>query len=388
MRARLVCVTAATILTLTAFGQTTGVGDNMLTAAEREAGFRLLFDGETLDGWQSGDEHWSVEDGMLVGRNDGSLESSIYLYSEETFDDFVLRATCRLEGGNSGIQYRTTPDPNIGPVGYQVDMSDAREVGAASWWGSLYEAGGGRGVMVNAWAITEPIINRGGWNDVEVICQGDRIIQRINGVTTVDIEDDAYSEGHFAIQLHQGPAMAAFFKNLRVRPLEPGDDIPPAIPGVPAGWTPLFTGEDLSSFDVVGEEGAFALTDNGEIGSAVDEAESWLRSKEQYADLVLHVECRASEDAESAVLFRADDATGSTATIGAGVEPETWHTYEIHCVDSRITVIVGDTRTRDELLRDALPVGHVGLLAAKGEDGGWVELRNIWIKEIEEPGGQ
>ncbi len=404
-------------LAVSAVAQTTGAGDNMLTQHEREAGYRLLFDGQTLDGWEGGD-CWSVEDGMLVGRNDGTLASSQYLWSTETFGDFVLRATCWLAGGNSGIQYRTERLENGEPLGYQADMSDASQVGAPSYWGCLYEAGGPRGVMVDGWAgLAETVINRSGWNEYEIICQGGKIIHRLNGLTCVEIEDDAYSEGRFAIQLHQGPAMAAFYKNIRVKPLDANELPPVPEPGVPAGWTPLFTGADLSNFDIVGSEAAYAVTEDGVLRSEGGLDGQWLRSKSEYADFVLHVEWRVSPGGNSGVFLRSAkdgnpwetghecqisneqpprDDLHCTGTLYGNVAasprpdetPEIWRTYEIHCVGPRITVIVDNARTLNvdatevDAIREKPLVGYIGLQDSHTGEGYWVEYRNIRAKEI------
>lgn len=396
--------------------QTTGAGDNLLTQAEREAGFRLLFDGRTLDDWTGG-AAWTVQDGMIVGRNDGGDPTS-YLWSTETFGDFVLRASCRLEGGNSGIQYRSQPREDGEAVGYQADMDDVRAPGAHSYWGCLYEAGTSRGILVDGWAgLAETVVRQGAWNEYEIICQGSRIIQRVNGLTTVDIEDTAAAEGRFGLQVHAGPPMAVYFKNLRVLELNPGDPLPVAEPGVPAGWTGLFTGRDLDSFDIVGSPEGFEIMPDGVLRSDGGKGGDWLRSKRQYSDFVLHVEWRVSAGGNSGVFVRsatdgppwvtghecqisneqpARDDLHCTGTLYGTVAadprpdetPEIWRTYEIHCVGPRITVILDDLRTVDvdatavEAIRDKPLVGHVGVQDSHTGPGLWVEYRNIWIKEI------
>lgn len=412
----------AALMTVPALAQTTGVGDNRLTWEEREAGFQLLFDGETLKGWE-GPDCWVVEDGMIVGRSDGTLAASAYLYTTDVFSDFVLRASCWLDGGNSGIQFRTERSAGDEPIGYQADMSDARQVGAPSYWGCLYEAGGPRGVMVDGWSgLAETVIRREGWNELEIVCQGQRISIRLNGLTCVDIEDAAYSEGRFALQLHQGPPMAVYFKNFRVKALAPDEQPPSALPGVPAGWTPLFTGTDLSNFEVVGSPEGFVVTEEGVLRSEGGRGGDWMRSKKQYSDFVLHVEWRVSPGGNSGVFIRAasegapwetghecqisneqpprDDlhCTGSLyGTVAANPRPdetpEVWRTYDIHCVGTRITVIVDDMRTVDvdaaevEAIRDKPLVGYIGLQDSHTGEGYWVEYRNVWVKELEPPVG-
>lgn len=412
---------ALALCTLSALAQTTGAGDNRLTQDEREAGYRLLFDGETLDGWEGG-ECWSVRDGMIVGHNDGPSPTN-YLFSRESFGDFVLRASCRLEGGNSGIQYRTQRRDDGEAIGYQADMDDVREPGAHSWWGCLYEAAG-RGVMTDGWTgLAETVVRFGDWNECEIICQGSRIIQRVNGVTCIDIEDTAASEGRFAFQVHAGQAMDAYFKNVRVKPLDP-DELPPAPePGVPAGWTPLFTGDGLGSFECVGAPEAYAVTEGGVLHSEGGLGGDWLRSRERYSDFVLHAEWRVSPGGNSGVFLRAategspwetghecqisneqpprDDLHCTGALYGEVAAsprpdetPEIWRTYEIHCVGPRITVLVDGARTLDvdareiDAIREKPLVGHVGLQDSHTAAGCWVEYRNVWIKELERAEGR
>jgi hypothetical protein len=261
----------------------------------------------------------------------------------------------------------------------------------------------------------------GDWNECEIICQGTHIIQRVNGVTCIDIEDSAASEGRFALQVHAGLTMAAYFKNIRVRALRPDEALPAAEPGVPAGWTPLFTGKDLSDFDVMGAAEAYAVAD-GILRSEGGKNGGWLRSKRQYSDFVLHVEWRVSPGGNAGVFIRSaaegspwetgqecqisneqpprDDlhCTGTLygnvpATPRPDETPEVWRTYEIHCVGPLITVIVDDTRTVNvdsreiDAIRDKPLVGHVGLQDSHTAAGCWIEYRNIRIKELERAQG-
>jgi cytochrome c len=86
---------------------------NTLTDAERAEGFRLLFDGETLDGWRGYGKDtvpsgWGVIDGTLTfspGQGSGDL------MPDEQFDNFELRLEWKVsEGGNSGVMYRVSED--------------------------------------------------------------------------------------------------------------------------------------------------------------------------------------------------------------------------------------------------------------------------------------
>ena len=85
---------------------------NVLSAAERAAGWRLLFDGETLAGWRGlgreamPEAHWVVEDGAL--KSHGLVEHwRSSLRTEKHYRDFVLMIEFRMPTiSNSGISFR------------------------------------------------------------------------------------------------------------------------------------------------------------------------------------------------------------------------------------------------------------------------------------------
>jgi hypothetical protein len=81
-----------------------------LTAEEKAAGWRLLFDGKTMAGWKDpsrrsppGDA-WKIEDNCLAAQPNPNLVED--LVSTETFHDFELVFDWRISpGGNSGVKY-------------------------------------------------------------------------------------------------------------------------------------------------------------------------------------------------------------------------------------------------------------------------------------------
>src|SRR5262249_61637083 len=86
---------------------------NQLTGTEKAAGWRLLFDGKTFNGWRGFHsdkvpEGWAVEDGCIkkmqaegeLGRAGGDL------ITVDQFDNFEFSVEWKLsKGGNSGIKY-------------------------------------------------------------------------------------------------------------------------------------------------------------------------------------------------------------------------------------------------------------------------------------------
>src|SRR5436190_1993736 len=84
---------------------------NTLTPKEKAAGWKLLFDGETMNGWEDvsklnppGDS-WTIEDGALKSVPHPKLRED--LFSKELFGDFELTWEWKIApNGNSGLKYR------------------------------------------------------------------------------------------------------------------------------------------------------------------------------------------------------------------------------------------------------------------------------------------
>ena len=196
---------------------------NQLTDLEREEGYVLLFDGESLDGWDGDPNLWSVRNGSIVGSSDlHPVQTNTFLIYGKSFDDFILRLEVRLRNGNSGIQFRSEQVTGPGWVvrGYQADLSDA---GERSAWGNFYEERGrGRTLMATpdeGWQRAKEIVLHGNWNRYEIRAEGDRVRLTLNGKVTFDGTDDQTKSGIVAIQLHAGPAMQVECRNIRIRPL-------------------------------------------------------------------------------------------------------------------------------------------------------------------------
>src|ERR1700722_67446 len=83
--------------------------DNTLTDAEKAAGWELLFDGKTLDGWNKFKHEgigpgWEIEDGAMAKKQGGGDITSVKKY-----DWFELELDYKISaGGNSGIMYHVT----------------------------------------------------------------------------------------------------------------------------------------------------------------------------------------------------------------------------------------------------------------------------------------
>jgi hypothetical protein len=103
---RVIALASAVLLSSGARG-----ADNQLTAQEKAAGWRLLFDGKTFAGWEDptkksppGDS-FVIEDGCLKPVAHPRIEED--LFTKETYGDFEMEFDWKIApGGNSGVKYR------------------------------------------------------------------------------------------------------------------------------------------------------------------------------------------------------------------------------------------------------------------------------------------
>lgn len=161
---------------------------NTLTAKEKSAGWKLLFDGKTLDGWRGYKTEaigaaWKVQDGAIVltqGRT-GDLVTAA------EFGDFELAFEWRIaEGGNSGVLYRVglgdAAPPRSGPEYQLLDNERAKDNKLGNHRaGSLYDLG----------PPTPPELAKpaGEWNTSRIVLRGWKIEHWLNGqrVITADL---------------------------------------------------------------------------------------------------------------------------------------------------------------------------------------------------------
>jgi hypothetical protein len=208
-----------------------------LTDAGRAAGWRALFDGESLTGWEAGGdgEGYRVDDGVLAFLGEGG---SPELRTKSDFSDFHLRLDFKvLRGANSGLFLRGARDgSNPAYSGCEVQILDdfhwEEDSGdtLAPWQfsGSLYGA-----VPPAKRDALRPL---GEWNTYEVLYRGPRLTVALNGHVLYDVDTHALEveppfaararSGFIGLQRHapsrtlEGDAYA-WFRNVFVRELRP-----------------------------------------------------------------------------------------------------------------------------------------------------------------------
>ena len=219
---------------------------NTLSAAEKAAGWRLLWDGKTSDGWRGARSQefpkggWTIKDGELIVHESGGAESAAGgdIVTRETFSDFELQVDFKIStGANSGIKIFVDTELNkgagssIGPE-FQI-LDDANHPDAKLGHhgdrtiGSLYDL-----IPAPANKKVNPV---GEWNHAHIISKGKHVEFRLNGEKTVEFDRGSpawreavaaskfknwkppfgeLAEGHILLQDHGNKV---FFRNIKIR---------------------------------------------------------------------------------------------------------------------------------------------------------------------------
>jgi hypothetical protein len=212
-----------------------------------ESGFRAIFDGKTLDGWEGDPKYWRVTGGVMTGEITPAtlIKSNTFLiWRGGAPKDFELKVDYRItSGGNSGINYRSvvvpdtvTPENRFAMRGYQCDID-----GLNHYTGNNYEEKGRlflsvRGQVTHVTGTRTPIIlstlgdNQelaalitADWNSIHLIVRGNVLIHMVNGrAMSVTIDDDAAGrkmDGLIGVQVHVGGPMKIEYRNWRLKDL-------------------------------------------------------------------------------------------------------------------------------------------------------------------------
>jgi len=232
-----------------------GAPNNTLTAAEKSAGWRLLWDGKTTDGWRSPKtdkfptKGWSIKDGVLMTHENGGAESAGGgdIITLKRYANFELTLDFKITpGANSGIKMFV--QPNLAPIakagqpagvgsaiGLEFQILDDQLHPDAKLGkdgnrtiGSLYD-------LIPA-PKDKKVQPMGEWNQARVRSQGKRVEFWLNGVKTVEFERGSasfrqyvaaskykdipgfgeWADGHILLQEHGNEV---WFRNVKIREL-------------------------------------------------------------------------------------------------------------------------------------------------------------------------
>ena len=163
----------------------TSSGATTLTADQRAAGWRSLFDGTSTSAWRGYQSPtlpagWSIVDGVLT--KSGSVGD---LLSKEQFGNFELALDWNLSpGGNAGIFYRGTEDYDHiywSAPEYQL-LDDAGHPDGKS---RLTSAGAAYALYPSPAGVEKPA---GQWNSTLIVVSGNRVQHWLNGQKLLEYE--------------------------------------------------------------------------------------------------------------------------------------------------------------------------------------------------------
>lgn len=277
---------------------------NRLTALEEKAGWRLLFDGETLTGWRGvrsdelPAEGWEVRNGCIRHTRGGGdlVTTGSYENFELEFEWMVAR------GANSGVKVRFDEVRGIGPE-YQVLDDAAHRDGANAEHsaGALYD-------------VFEPAarLDRacGEWNRSRIVARGPRLEHWLNGERTVlcEVGSEAFEaaradskfRGAEGFGSGAGPILLqdhgdeVWFRSLKIRDLDalPGEDVPLFEGGNGEGWRN-------------NGDAQYELGDRQVRGTSSERGgHSFLISEATYGDFILECDLKLADSGNSGIQVR------------------------------------------------------------------------------------
>jgi hypothetical protein len=152
---------------------------------------------------------WRVEDGILIGSGPSS-----HLFSERgDYENFRYRVEAMInDHGNSGQYFRAKYGGGF-PKGYeaQINATHGDPIRTGSLYPSFKLSKEDRAKIV---VMNDAPHKPDEWFTQEVIAEGNHIIIKVNGKTTVDWTDpnNTYMKGHFALQGHDPGTVVKFRK--------------------------------------------------------------------------------------------------------------------------------------------------------------------------------
>ncbi len=166
-----------------------------VTAGAATAEWVPLFNGKDLTGWEAeGGAAWKVENGMLIATQGPNFAHG-ELFTTESYRDFHLKVTYRMEWpANSGVWFRY----QAGNKAYQADILEYTNPVAYS--GTIYCPG----KMFLAINDDPDLVNREGWNTLDIRAEGPRLQVWLNGFQVADVKDDLTDHGRIGFQMHAG----------------------------------------------------------------------------------------------------------------------------------------------------------------------------------------
>lgn len=397
---------------------------NTLTETEKNDGWQLLFDGNTLNGWRDYNGTaltgpWHVENGTIRADGEGS-DASGYIVTDKQYENFELVWDWKIsKGGNSGLLYHVVERPQfIVPyiTGPEYQLID--DAGFAEPLEDWQRCGADYAMYIPDFS-TLKINPAEEWNTSKIIFDNGHVSYYMNGEKTIEFEawtDDWFNrknngkwadapeyglarKGVICLQDHGSPA---WFRNIKIKELPRKTE-----------EKSLFNGKDLSGWEAYGTELWYVKDGLLVCESGPEKQYGYLATRKYYDNFELNLEFKQEADGNSGVFIRSfiedkvkvngwqvevapkgHDTGAIYESYGRGwlvqipdekeniLKPGDWNTMRIRLEGDQInTWLNGEEMVS---LRDEKIGKGQGRIALQIHDGGGIKVlwRNITIKTL------
>jgi len=396
---------------------------NVLTDQEKQDGWKLLFDGQSLNGWKNYNEPgvtgWSAQDGTLASSGTGS-DSTGYIITDKKYDNFELTFDWKIAPeGNSGVMYHVTESKKFktpyktGPE-YQLldDVGFPQKVEKWQLTGADY-------AMHVADTTAKKLKPVGEWNTSKIIFNNGHVEHWLNGSKIVDFEawtpewfalknsgkwtsapEYGLSEtGYISLQDH---GSKAWFRNMKIKEL----------PRKEKAKVALFNGVDLTGWIAYGTEKWFVQDSLLVCESGPDKGYGYFGTQQYYKDFDLTADFKQVSNGNSGIFFRStvegttvsgwqcevapkgNDSGGIYESYGRGwlhqipdslenvLKVGDWNTMRVKVVGPEVTTWLNGTEMTH--LTDSLIGSANGRIALQIHDGGGIKVqwKNLVIQPL------
>ncbi|WP_370459933.1 DUF1080 domain-containing protein, partial [Bacteroides sp. 519] len=317
---------------------------NTLTEQEIADGWKLLFDGSTMNGWRDYNgtaltEPWHVVDGCIQAKGEGS-DGTGYIVTDKEYANFELQWDFKLsKGGNSGMLYHVVERPEFkvpyvtGPEYQLLDVPNFE--GDLEEWQKM-----GVDYAMYLPDQTKMKVNPyGEWNTAKIVFDNGHVEHWMNGVKILEFE--AWTEDWFkrknsgkwenapeyglaptgvlCLQDHGYPAS---FRNIKIKELP-----------VKSQEVELFNGKDLTGWVKYGPEKWYVENDLLVCESGPEKKYGYLGTERYFQDFDLTLEFKQEADGNSGVFIRSYMKNPANVEISGWqveVAPPNMHTGGIY----------------------------------------------------------
>ena len=246
---------------------------NTLSPAELDAGWILLFDGQTDFGWKATSQaNWKVADGV-ISVSEGSMG---LLRTTSEFGDFELKVDFRNPAGtNSGVFLRTPAEP-------KDPATDCYELNIAAETVSPFPTGS---FVKRKKALDTPVSDK--WRSFHVKAEGGHFSVAVDGWQVLDyLDPKPLGRGYIGLQYNTGPVE---FRNVKLKPLR---------------LKSLFNGRDLSGWKTfAGKSSVISVTPEGALN--IKNGPGQAESEALFGDFVFQGEIISNgKELNSGIFFR------------------------------------------------------------------------------------